>query len=85
MINAMKIKDMTGKLIIVGISSLFILQSIFNLLMNFNVGMKSNFNIPFISYGNSNLLVNMLCLALVLSVYRKKDLIICTKKRVMES
>ncbi len=85
MLNAAKIKDMTGKLMIVGISSLFILQSIFNLLMNFNVGMKSNFNIPFISYGNSNLFVNMLCLALVLAVYRKKDLIICTKKRVIES
>lgn len=75
MINAMKMKDMYGKLIIVGVSSLFVLQSIFNLLMNLNLGMKSDFNIPFISYGNSNLVINMLCLALVLSVYRRKDIL----------
>lgn len=74
-INAVKIKDMYGKLVIVGISSLFILQSIFNLLMNLNLGIKSDFNIPFISYGNTNLVINMVCLALVLSVYRRKDII----------
>ncbi len=85
MLNAIQIKDMTGKLIIVGISSLFILQSIFNLLMNFNLGMKSDFNIPFISYGNGNLLVNMFSLALVLSVYRKKDLLIYMKKTMEEN
>lgn len=75
LMNAAKIKDMYGKLVIVGVSSLFILQSVFNLLMNLNLGMKSDFNIPFISYGNSNLVMNMVCLALVLSVYRRKDVL----------
>lgn len=78
--NVFKIKDMYGKMMIVGISSLFILQSIFNLLMNFNLGMKSDFNIPFISYGNQDLMVNMVCLALILSVYRRKDIL--TKMRI---
>lgn len=77
MINAVKIKDMYGKLTIVGISSLFILQSIFNLLMNLNLGFKSNINIPFISYGNMDLIINLVCLALVLAVYRKKDIRVC--------
>lgn len=84
MINAIKIKDMDGKLMIVGVSSLFILQSIFNLLMNLNLGMKSDFNIPFISYGNSNLVVNMLYLALVLSVYRRKDILESANEQVIE-
>lgn len=75
MINAVKIKDMAGKLTIMGISGLFILQSIFNLLMNLNVGLKSNVNIPFISYGRQDLILNMICLALVLSVYRRKDIL----------
>lgn len=79
LINATKIKDMSGKLIVVGISGLFILQSIFNLLMNLNLGIKSNVNIPFISYGRQELILNMICLALVLSVYRRKDIL--TKRR----
>lgn len=80
MINIVKIKDMSGKLVIVGISGLFILQSVFNLLMNFNLGIKSNVNIPFISYGKQDLIVNMICLALVLSVYRRKDILVKEEK-----
>lgn len=74
LMNAVKIKDMDGKLLIVGISSLFILQSIFNLLMNLNLGIKSNINIPFISYGNMDLIINLAYLALCLAVYRRKDI-----------
>ena len=75
-INAVKIKDTYGKLIIIGIASLFILQTVFNILMNFNLGTKADFNIPLISYGNINLVINMMTLALVLSIYRRKDIII---------
>lgn len=74
LIDAIKIKDLYGKLLIVGIASLFLLQSLFNLLMNFNLGMQGDFNIPLISYGGINLIVNMLCLSLVLSIYRRKDI-----------
>ena len=75
-INALKIKDTYGKLIIIGITSLFILQTVFNILMNFNLGVKADFNIPLISYGNMNLVINMMTLALVLSIYRRKNIII---------
>lgn len=83
MMNVVKIKDMYGKLLIVGISSLFILQSVFNLLMNLNLGIKSNVNIPFISYGRQELILNMLCLGLVLSVYRRKDILVKVSKQVV--
>lgn len=75
MINSIKIKDLYGKLITIGISSMFILQSVCNILMNFNLGMEANFNLPFISYGGSNLIINLVSLALILSVYRRKDII----------
>ena len=75
-INAVKIKDMYGKLLIIGISSIFILQSISNILMNLNLGIKADFNIPFISYGGSNLIINMISLSLILSIYRRKDILI---------
>ena len=75
-INTTKIKDDYGKYLIVGIASIFILQSIFNVLMNLNLWIEADFNLPFISYGGASLIVNMISLALTLSVYRRKDITI---------
>ena len=72
--NSIKIKENYGKLMVIGISSMFILQSLFNILMNFNMWLELDFNIPFISYGGTNLIINIMSLALILSVYRKKDI-----------
>ncbi len=80
-INAIKIKENCGKSLIIGISSMFILQSIFNILMNLNLWLESNYNLPFVSYGGVNLIINLMCLSLILSVYRKKDLIFENKER----
>lgn len=82
-VDSMKIKDMYGKLLIVGIASLFILQSVCNVLMNLNLGLKSDFSIPFISYGNTGLIVNMMCFSLALSVYRRKDIIFQMEKQII--
>lgn len=72
--NAIKIKDEYGKLLIIGIASMFILESIFNILMNLNLWFEADFNIPFISYnGGLNMIINLISLGLILSVYRKKD------------
>ena len=75
-INSIKIKEINGKLLIIGMSSMFILQSIFNILRNLNLIIDANFNLPFVSYGRLNLIVNMICLTLVLSIYRRKDILI---------
>ena len=75
-LNAIKIKDNYGKLLIIGISSMFILQSIFNILMNMNLWIDSSLNLPFVSYGRTNLIINMMSLALILSIYRKKDVML---------
>lgn len=74
LMNITKVKDIYGKLIIVGISTIFILQTICNLLMNLNLGIKADFSMPLVSYGGANLIVNMGLLALVLSIYRRKDI-----------
>lgn len=80
-INSVKLKDMYGKLLTIGISSMFILQSIFNILMNLNLWIEADFNIPFVSYGGVNLIINIICLALILSIYRRKDIIIRNVKK----
>lgn len=74
-IDAIKIKDSYGKLLVIGISSMFIMQSIFNILMNLNLWIEADFNLPFVSYGGGSLIINMMSLALILSIYRKKDII----------
>lgn len=73
-LNAVKIKDMYGKLLIIGIASLFILESTFNLLMNLNLGIQASFSIPLISYGRVNLIISIMSLALVMSIYRRKNI-----------
>ena len=75
-INSMKVKDAYGKMLIIGISCLFIFQSVFNVLMNLNLWFESGFELPFVSYGGTGLIMNMACLALVLSIYRRKDILI---------
>ena len=77
-INSVKIKDSYGKMLIIGISCLFILQSVFNILMNLNLWGDASFELPFVSYGGTALIMNMMCLALVLSIYRRKDLYVKT-------
>lgn len=80
-INSIKIKDSYGKMIIIGISCLFIFQSVFNVLMNLNLWFEAGFELPFVSYGGTGLIMNMICLALVLSIYRRKDILIYSQNK----
>ena len=72
--NAKNIKELYGKYLIIGLSSLFILQSFATILMNINLGLQTNVNIPFITYGGVFFIVNILSIALILSIYRRKDI-----------
>ncbi len=72
--NAINIKEEYGKWLTIGISTMFILQSLFNVAMNLGFGIIANFNLPLVSYGLISLIMNMMSLALVLSVYRRKDI-----------
>lgn len=82
-LNAIKIKDSYGKLLIVGISSMFILQNIFNILMNLNLWIEAGFSLPFVSYGGGSLIINMISLTFILAIYRKKDIIMIQNKTLV--
>lgn len=73
--NCKKINDSYGKLLIVGFSSIILLQSFVNILGNLNLIPLMDINLPFISYGFNGLLVNMLTIAFLLSIYRRKDIL----------
>jgi len=74
LLDARSIKDMYGKLLVIGVSSFFCLRSISCILMNINLGIKADFCIPFIYSGEMDLAVDMVCLAIIFSVYRRKDI-----------
>lgn len=74
-LNAKNIKDVYGKFLIVGMGSLYIIQSVISVLMNVNLAVKTSINLPLVSYGAVYFIVNMFCIGLVLSVYKRKDVI----------
>lgn len=80
LINSKTIKDMYGKLLIIGLAILYILQSIMSVLMNINLGIKFNINLPFVSSGGMYFVMNAISIALILSIYRKKDINIEVKE-----
>lgn len=73
-INAKNIKDYYGKFLIIGLSALYIFQSLASVLMNINMGIQTNVDIPFVSYGGFYFIVSILNMAIVFSVYRRKDI-----------
>lgn len=78
-INAKNIKEQYGKFLIIGLSSLFILQSFATILMNLSLGIQVDVNLPFVTYGGVFFIVNIINMAIVLSVYRRKDINIFNK------
>ena len=74
-INCKNINDNYGKLLIIGFSSIILLQSLVNILGNLNLIPLMDINLPFISYGFNGLLVNMVTMAFLLSIYRRKDIL----------
>ena len=73
-INAKNINEQYGKFLIIGLSTLFILQSFANVLMNVNMWIQSNVNLPFITYGGVRFIINTINRAIILSIYRRKDI-----------
>ncbi len=65
-------EDIFGKLIAFGVGMYIAIESIWNMLMAMNVIPSKGIALPFISYGSSNLLANLMAIGFVMSVYRKE-------------
>lgn len=66
-------KDQYGRLLITGLAGLLLTQFAWNVLMNVGLAPISGVSLPFISYGGSLFVVNMMAMGFVLSVYRRKN------------
>ncbi|TXK75400.1 rod shape-determining protein RodA [Paenibacillus sp. N3.4] len=65
---AMSCQNLEGSYIIIGVVSMFTLQIFENIAMHTGLMPLTGIALPFVSYGGSSLLTNMLCMGLVLSV-----------------
>lgn len=72
--NLKNIKDVYGKYLIIGLGTTYIAQSVIHVLMNLNLWIRSDVNLPFVAEGNLYLLINCFTFAIILSVYRRKDI-----------
>ena len=72
--NAKNMKEQYGKFLIIGLSSLYIFQSVASVLMNINLGIQVGIEIPLVAYGGFYFFISISSMALILSVYRRKDI-----------
>ena len=68
------VRDSYGRLLIGGLISIFIIQFAANILMNVNLFPIVGIALPFISYGGSLGLINMISVGIIMSVYRRRSL-----------
>ncbi|MGG4469537.1 FtsW/RodA/SpoVE family cell cycle protein [Paenibacillus alvei] len=71
-----QIKDKFGKLLILGVCSLLSVQFIYNIGMILGLVPVIYMSLPFISYGLTPTVLNSLLIGIVLSVYRRKNLVL---------
>lgn len=67
-------RDLFGKLVAIGITCLIGGQAFFNMLMVCGVLPITGVPLPFVSYGGSSLVMNMLAIAILLSISRSNEL-----------
>ena len=72
--NAKKITELYGRYLTIGLGSVYILQSFVTMFINISLGIYADVNIPFVTYGRVHFIINMFEIALLLSIYRRKDI-----------
>lgn len=74
-INTSKTSDIYGKSLVIGIATIFIGKSIFDIIINLIFHLNSEITIPFVTWGMHELIINVMCMSLILSIYRRKDIV----------
>ncbi|NMH73503.1 FtsW/RodA/SpoVE family cell cycle protein [Bacillus sp. RO2] len=73
--NASKTKDYYGRILVVGGATLIAVPAIWNILMGVGFAPIIGVSLPFISYGGTTLIFHSAILGIILSVYRRKDIV----------
>lgn len=72
---ARQIRDYYGKLIVSGLLTIFCVQFFWNMLMSVGLLPMVGLSFPFISHGGTQLVFQLASVGMILSIYRRKDII----------
>jgi cell division protein FtsW (lipid II flippase) len=70
---AFYVKSSYGKFLICGFVAIFAVQFLWNILMNLSLAPIAAMGLPFISYGNSQFVVNMAVIGLISNIYKQRN------------
>ncbi|MGL5379590.1 FtsW/RodA/SpoVE family cell cycle protein [Clostridium sp.] len=70
---ATNVKDNYGKLLVYAFCSLFATQFLISILTNFSLSPVFGISLPFISYGGTNIVMNIISITLVCNVYKYRN------------
>ncbi len=70
---AMEVRDVFGRMIILGVASVFLVQTVVNIGMNLGVLPITGVPLPFMSYGGSSMMGFFLMVGLILSIQKHRQ------------
>lgn len=74
-----QVKDLYGSMLLIGIITLFFTPYFWSIFMSLGLVPPTSVTLPFVSYGNAQLILQMALMGLVLNIYRRKDIQPLTK------
>ncbi len=77
---ALKAKDYLGRLIAIGITSMIVIQAIMNMFISVGLVPVTGMTLPFISYGGSSLVTNMISVGILLNVSKYRIISTCEEE-----
>lgn len=72
-IIAFHVKSSYGKLLIGVLVAVFAVQFVWNILMNLSLAPIAGVSLPFISYGNSQFIIDMAAIGLISNIYKQRN------------
>lgn len=67
-------KNTYGKLLVSGLCALFSIQFVLSILANFSLSPILGISMPFVSYGGSQLIINIIAISIINNVYKFRNL-----------
>ncbi len=72
--TAKRVKMAYGKMVMTGLAAVFAAKYLLSIFTNFGLLPLSGVSMPFMSYGGSHILLEMMAVGLILSIYRRRQM-----------
>ncbi|GLF90138.1 cell division protein FtsW [Bacillus safensis] len=72
--TAKRVKMAYGKMVMTGLAAVFAAKSLLSIFTNFGLLPLPGVSMPFMSYGGSHILLEMMAVGLILSIYRRRQM-----------